>query len=70
MACMDDQELGTRRAVLAGAGAAAVAVTLAGCGGSSHATPPKAAPSFDRAFEMVSAVLNPQPDRSVYGLSA
>src|SRR5438876_5939619 len=31
---------------------------------------PKAAPSFDRAVEMVSAVLNPQPDRSVYGLSA
>ena len=55
MACMDDQELGTRRAVLAGAGAAAVAVTLAGCGGSSHATPPKAAPSSDGPVRIAAA---------------
>jgi len=55
MACMDELEPGTRRAVLAGAGAAAVAVTLAGCGRSSHATPPKAAPSSDGPVRIAAA---------------
>ena len=47
MARMDELEPGTRRALLAGTGAAAVAVTLAGFGGSTHPSPPEPAPSSD-----------------------
>jgi nitrite reductase/ring-hydroxylating ferredoxin subunit len=44
MARMGEWEPGTRRALLAGAGAAGVAATVAGCGGSTRAAPPSAGP--------------------------